>query len=181
MEHGLTNCKERLPRLQQNGFQRFSCLKDILDVIGVFHDLGYLHCDIKLENVVYFGDEAGYKLIDFDNTAKLDTPMTKHCTEQYCPPEMAKYILGHSTGLHPSTVSDVWCAAVLVLHLFVKPGSMKEFINIADADILKTIASSDFSFRASIDAADLSDRKKKIRAKCLSIDQQGSLRDLQCL
>ncbi|KAF0685559.1 Aste57867_22581 [Aphanomyces stellatus] len=94
---------------------------------------------------------------------------------------MVKYILGHSTGLHASTVSDVWCAAVLVLHLFVKPGNMKEFINIADADILKTIASSDFSFQASIDAADLSDREKKIRAKCVSIDQRGSLRDLQCL
>ncbi|KAF0682656.1 Aste57867_25236 [Aphanomyces stellatus] len=106
--------------------------------------------------------------------------MTKHCTEQYCPPEMAKNILGHSTGLHASTASDVWCAAVLVLHLFIKQGNIKEFINIADADILKTIASSDYSFQASIDAADLSDRKN-ILAKCISIDQRGSLRDLQCL
>ncbi|KAF0684674.1 Aste57867_23358 [Aphanomyces stellatus] len=183
MERGLANCKERLPRLQQNDFRRFSSLKEILDAIGVFHDLGYIHGDIKLENVVYFGDEVGYKLIDFDNTAKLGTPMTKHCTEQYCPPEMAKYILGHSKDLQASTAFDVWCAAVLVLHLFVKPSDMKEFINIADADILESIASSDFSFQASIDAADLSARKKKILSKCLSIDpaERGTLQDLECL
>ncbi|KAF0685867.1 Aste57867_22298 [Aphanomyces stellatus] len=176
-------CNERLERLQHNDFQRFSCLKEILDAIGVFHDLGYLHGDMKLENVVYFGNEVGYKLIDFDNTAKLGTLMTKHCTAQYCPPEMAKYILGHSTELRVSTAFDVWCAAVLVLHLFVKPGDMKEFINIADNDILKTIALSDFSFQASIDAADLSDRKKKILANCLPIDpaERGTLKDLECL
>ncbi|KAF0696847.1 Aste57867_12422 [Aphanomyces stellatus] len=169
-EHGLANCKDRLPRLQQNDFQSFICLKEILDASGVFHDLGYLHGDIKLEDVVYFGDEVGYMLIDFDNTAKLGTPMAKHYTEQYYPPKIAKYILGHSTELQASMALDVWWAAVLVLHVFVKPGDMKEFINITNADILTTIASSDISFQASIDAADLIGRKKKILAKCLSID-----------
>ncbi|KAF0688707.1 hypothetical protein As57867_019627, partial [Aphanomyces stellatus] len=167
MERGLANCAERLPLLQVNDFLRFSCLKEVLDAIRVVHELGYIHGDIKLENIVYFGDEAGYKLIGFDNSARPGDLWTKHCTEVYCPPEMAKFMLGHTDDLIVSHAIDVWCAAVLVLKLFVHQGHLLEFMAINNEDILNEIAKPGFSFRASIAAADLSERNKEWLAKCL--------------
>ncbi|KAF0719072.1 Aste57867_1302 [Aphanomyces stellatus] len=180
MECGSTNCAERLPRLQANKFLRFSFLKKVLDAIRVVHELGYIHGDIKLENVVYFGDETCYKLIDFDNSARLGDLWTKHCTEEYCPPEMAKFMLGHTDNLITSPSFDVWCAAVLVLKLFVYQGHLREFMTIDNEDILKKIAKPGFSFQASIAAADLSERKKEWLAKCLDVDPttRGTLDDL---
>ncbi|KAF0696446.1 Aste57867_12797 [Aphanomyces stellatus] len=180
MERGSANCAERLPRLQANDFLRFSCLKEILDAIRVVHELGYIHGDIKLENVVYFGDEAGYKLIDFDNSARPGDLWAKHCTEEYCPPEMAKFMLGHTNDLIASSAFDVWCAAVLVLKLFVRQGHLLEFLAIDNEDLLKEIAKPGFSFQASIAAADLSERKKEWLAKCLDVDPttRGTLDDL---
>ncbi|KAF0696456.1 Aste57867_12787 [Aphanomyces stellatus] len=135
-ERGLANCAERLPRLQANDFLRFSCLKEILDAIRVVHELGYIHGDIKLENVVYFGDEAGYKLINFDNSARPGDLWAKHCTEVYSPPEMAKFMLGHTDNLIASPAFDI--------------SPLREFMAIDNEDILEEIAKPRFPFEASI-------------------------------
>ncbi|KAF0695710.1 Aste57867_13495 [Aphanomyces stellatus] len=184
MERGMNNCRDRIGFLQRDRFARFRCLEHILEALLVLHGLDYIHGDVKLDNVVYFGDDAGYKLIDFDHATPFRASLATHCTEQYCPPEMARVILGHAKQplvAHPSF--DVWCTAVLVLKLFGDGRACQEFLHVDDGQLLDVLAAPTFSFRASIDATTLSTSKKERLAKCLHVDpaQRGSLADLVAL
>ncbi|KAF0720136.1 hypothetical protein As57867_000547, partial [Aphanomyces stellatus] len=102
----------------------------------------------------------------------------------YCPPEMAKVILGH-TGepLSASPKFDIWCAAVIVLVLFGKSDVLREFLHVPDDKILDVIAAPGFSFHASIAATELSPSKQARLAKCLEIEptKRGTLDDLRSL
>ncbi|KAG9403763.1 putative protein serine/threonine kinase [Aphanomyces cochlioides] len=177
MERGINNCRDRIKFLKSDSFARYRCIEHILTGLKALHDLRYIHGDVKLENVVYFGDEKGYKLLDFDNAAQIGSPMTAHCTEEYCPPEMAHFILGRTKALVASEKFDVWCAAVLVLKLFSTENTLEEFL---DKSILHEIAKPWFSFRASVNATTLSLAKKALLLKCLDInpEKRGSLQDL---
>ncbi|KAF0698578.1 Aste57867_10808 [Aphanomyces stellatus] len=66
MERGIVSSSNRFNLLKKKPHLRLECIEDVLAAILVLHDLKYIHDDIKLDNVVYFGEEAGYKLIDFD-------------------------------------------------------------------------------------------------------------------
>ncbi|RHY80191.1 hypothetical protein DYB26_006471, partial [Aphanomyces astaci] len=180
MEKGQYSVGDQLRHLQGHQYPRYRCLEDILDAVVTLHQLQYVHCDLKPENVVFFGDSDGYKLVDFDNARPVRTPLTKNCTEQYCPPEMAHFMLGHTTDPPVATTKyDVWCTAVLVLKLFSKPGtSLIEFDD--GVPLLDTIASPMFSFAESVSLTQLSSDRQKSLLKCLHIDpkQRGSLQDL---
>ncbi|RQM29564.1 hypothetical protein B5M09_010745 [Aphanomyces astaci] len=180
MEKGQYSVGDQLRHLQGHQYPRYRCLEDILDAVVTLHQLQYVHCDLKPENVVFFGDSDGYKLVDFDNARPARTPLTKNCTEQYCPPEMAHFMLGHTTDPPVATTKyDVWCTAVLVLKLFSKPGaSLIEFND--GVPLLDTIASPMFSFAESVSLTQLSSDRQKSLLKCLHIDpkQRGSLQDL---
>ncbi|CAK4672604.1 hypothetical protein LEN26_016089 [Aphanomyces euteiches] len=177
MERGINNCRDRIKFLKSDSFARYRCIEHILTGLKALHNLRYIHGDVKLENVVYFGDDKGYKLVDFDNAALIGSPMTAHCTEEYCPPEMAHFILGRTKALVVSEKFDVWCAAVLVLKLFSTENTLEEFL---DKSILDEIAKPWFSFRASVNATTLSLAKKALLLKCLDIhpEKRGTLQDL---
>ncbi|KAF0710677.1 Aste57867_5488 [Aphanomyces stellatus] len=162
MERGSANCAERLPLLQANDFLRFSCLKEVLDAIRVVHELGWLQVD------------------RFRQFRPAWRSLDQTLYGRVLPPEMAKFMLGHTDDLIVSHAIDVWCAAVLVLKLFVHQGHLLEFMAINNEDILNEIAKPGFSFRASIAAADLSERNKEWLAKCLDVEPKtrGTLEDL---
>ncbi|KAF0698510.1 Aste57867_10877 [Aphanomyces stellatus] len=182
MEGGVKNASMDIHEIVGEELELFKCVKHVLEGLTKLHRLNYIHGDVKLENVVDFG-KAGYKLIDFDHAVKIGSLMTTHCTEQYCPPEMAHLILDHTSQLVANVAFDVWCVAVLILKLFSPSQTLKEFMAVDTHDIVATIASPAFSFRASVHATDLSPGKKENLLKCLHVDpvQRGSIHDLQYL
>jgi len=82
----------------KNGFTEDVCkyiLLNILNAVDALHNEGICHRDIKLENIVFVGDDYDIKLIDFGLSAKfLDDNNQKiklkkcYGTRYYCAPEI---------------------------------------------------------------------------------------------
>ncbi|KAF0695219.1 Aste57867_13949 [Aphanomyces stellatus] len=122
LERGSCSGLRRRPLLRTNLLLRYNFVEEVVRAVQGCHNLNHIHGDVKLNNVMVFvaafGGVTQYKLIDFDNATRVGQPMTKHCTPEYCPPEMTKYILGHTTEpVVADTSFDVWCTAVLILKL----------------------------------------------------------------
>ncbi|KAF0692162.1 Aste57867_16731 [Aphanomyces stellatus] len=164
-------------------------LKQLITSIQALHSLGYIHGDIKLENFVLFNYDQ-FKVIDFECAELIDTDIkTPHFTREYYPPEMANFFLNYKlnpevTSLKASTALDVWSAAVLVLHLFSRRGSLVEFEDIENEDnIPRQLTSPKFSFRKSIHNTHFAKSKRETREKCLCIDRakRGTLDEILSL
>ncbi|KAF0720738.1 Aste57867_80 [Aphanomyces stellatus] len=170
MECGRDNCNDLLPQLQAEPYSRLRCIDHVAKAVAFLHANGYIHGDIKLENVVDFGR---FKLIDFDNGMKMDgrVLMPKQCTKPYCPPELARHMRRGGPAVVASVKFDMWCLGVLVLKLFLKDGELVEFAKLRDdQDILDVIAADHFSFQASLDAAKLDPRQRHYLSMCLHPD-----------
>ncbi|KAF0704261.1 hypothetical protein As57867_007372, partial [Aphanomyces stellatus] len=183
LERGAATCLERFPLIQGNRMRRYDSLQQICDAVKSCHKLSHVHGDIKPENIVCIDTPYPMlKLIDFDNATPLGQNMLKHCTPENCPPEMAAFILGHTTGpVVAHTSFDVWCAAVLTLKIFFKGDQLLEFMHLSEHDdILRVIAHPDFSFQRSLEETNLKPVQRERLAKCLEVDpaRRGTLGDL---
>jgi serine/threonine protein kinase len=62
-----------------------------LDTISLLHNLGYLHLDIRMENIIpiFNGDELVFKIIDYDFMSKIDSEeaITIALANEFYPPE----------------------------------------------------------------------------------------------
>ncbi|ETV90926.1 serine/threonine protein kinase [Aphanomyces invadans] len=182
MEQGLALDLDHVHMLQQQPFLRLNCIEKLARAVLFLHGQRLIHGDIKLENVVYFSDRIWYKLIDFDHTVPFGSRI-RHCTPEYCPPEMARCMLqGQASTIAASPKFDVWCFGVLVLRLFLDGGHLDEFDGVEGDAVYKLVAAPGFSFRQSLaKVAALNNRQKKYLLMCLEPDESkrtGNLRDL---
>jgi serine/threonine protein kinase len=79
------------------------------DALGFCHDMGYLHRDVKLENILVFNDGLDFKLCDFGMACKVGTNKASG-TLAYIAPEV--YI-----DLKVSEKSDVWALGAVMYML----------------------------------------------------------------
>ncbi|RHY25712.1 hypothetical protein DYB32_008146 [Aphanomyces invadans] len=182
MEQGLAVDLDHRHMFQQQPFLRLNCIEKLARAVLFLHGQGLIHGDIKLENVVYFSDRTWYKLIDFDHTVPFGSRI-RHCTPEYCPPEMARCMLqGQGLTIEASSKFDVWCFGVLVLRLFLDGGHLEEFNGVGGDGVYELLAAPGFSFRQSLaKVAALNNRQKKYLLMCLEPDESkrtGSLRDI---
>ncbi|KAF0717090.1 Aste57867_2499 [Aphanomyces stellatus] len=164
MECGRGNCSDQLKQLQSDRFLRLRCVDHVAKAVAFMHQHDYIHGDLKLENVVDFG---AYKLIDFDHSIRMGQPIPPHCTQQYCPPELAHHLRCGGPTIVSSAAFDIWCLGVLVLKLFIKDGILVEFDGLFEDDILDAISAPGFSFQRSLRVADLTGRQRWYLSKCL--------------
>jgi serine/threonine protein kinase len=84
-------------------------IRDAVAGLAHLHELGYIHMDIKLENLVTVGDVT--KLIDFDDMYDTTNPVDRiACTIQYLPPGLtfdSKINNCRSFSVR-KTNSDIW-------------------------------------------------------------------------
>lgn len=87
--------------------------RQIADAIGYLHSLGFIHCDIKPENVIWSSvRRTNIKLTDFGCCCKIDHTLFEYVqTRYYRSPEI---ILGLSYG--PEV--DVWSFGCLIPELY---------------------------------------------------------------
>jgi serine/threonine protein kinase len=90
---------------------------EILLALDALHQIGYIHCDLKLENVMFTSNQENteVKLIDFGLMVKLPSNgiflcETIHGTAGYVAPESIKYC-------QYSTKSDIWQAGCILYSL----------------------------------------------------------------
>ncbi|KAF0721992.1 hypothetical protein Ae201684_018773 [Aphanomyces euteiches] len=180
LQRGGENCTSHFRYLSEDNTAKHRFIEQLVVATLFLHTHGWIHGEIKLENVVYFRSEERFKLVNMDHAQKIDGTISKHCSADICSPEMAMYILGHKKILVASTKFDIWCVAVLILKMFLKDGVLEEFAGLDDDAILQLLASPDFNFQQSLNASDLTPAQKKHLASCLHPDPQkrGTLHDL---
>ncbi|KAG9398904.1 hypothetical protein AC1031_013988 [Aphanomyces cochlioides] len=180
LQRGGKNCESYCQYLLRDSIAKYRFIEQILAATQFLHNQGWIHGDIKLENVAYFEAEERFKLMNMDHAQKIDAAISNYCISEYCPPELAMYILGQKKILVASAKFDTWCVAVLVLKLFVKDGVLKEFSGLDEKAIIQLIASPDFNLDHSLNASDLKPPQKQILALCLHPDPQkrGTLDDM---
>lgn len=66
--------------------------RNLADAIGRYHERGYLHLDIKPENIFVLADSNAVKLFDFDTVQRKEDIAHQNCqlsyTQAYAPPEL---------------------------------------------------------------------------------------------
>lgn len=105
---------ERLPEAHVKFY-----LAELVEALGVVHNLGYAHRDVKPENLLL--DEAGHlKLADFGSASKLGSEhsaVTALATPDYTAPEVLAAIReGNATV---AAAADFWSVGVVTFELLV--------------------------------------------------------------
>ncbi|KAG9398919.1 hypothetical protein AC1031_014003 [Aphanomyces cochlioides] len=180
LQRGGEECESYFRSLFEDNTSKHRFIEQTVAATQFLHSKGWIHGDIKLENVAYFGAEERFKLTNMDHAQKINSEVTQYCKPENCPPEMARYILGQNKTLVASAKFDVWCLAVLILKLFVKDGLLKEFSGLDDNATIKIIASPVFNFQQSLNACDLEPSQKEYLSLCLQPDphKRGTLDDI---
>lgn len=91
--------------------QAASTLRQLLGAVAHLHEQGYVHRDIKLENMMYTdADRDAVKLIDFGFCTQWkegDKPLMRRCgTDGYAAPELVR-----KHGY--TSLADMWCVGVV--------------------------------------------------------------------
>ena len=108
----------------------------ILSGVAYMHEKGFLHRDLKPQNILVSSDLSKIKVADLgmarDYTGDvLLTP--KHCTPNYRPPEI---FLGSKTYGHGV---DVWSCGVIMAELLIDPDRRPLFHGSSDFDMYMKI------------------------------------------
>ncbi|KAH9185939.1 hypothetical protein AeNC1_012084 [Aphanomyces euteiches] len=180
LQRGGEECESHLRSLFEDNTSKHKFIEQTVAATQFLHSKGWIHGDIKLENVAYFGSEERFKPMNMDHAQKINSEVTQYGTPENCPPEMARYILGQTKTLVASAKFDVWCVAVLILKLFVQDGLLKEFAGLDANATIKFIASPVFNFQQSLKACDLETSQKEYLSLCLQPDphKRGTLDDI---
>ncbi|CAB3976868.1 probable serine threonine- kinase DDB_G0271538 [Paramuricea clavata] len=88
----------------------FQVCYDIVDALHHLHQIGYLHCDLKANNVLVH-KKKGY-LVDFGKVKKIPNKSTKRYTKVY--PHIAPEVLN---GEPASPASDIYSMGKIILSI----------------------------------------------------------------
>ncbi|KAH6799624.1 hypothetical protein C2S51_036108 [Perilla frutescens var. frutescens] len=98
-------------RLQESEVRQYT--KALLKGLHHIHKFGYVHCDIKLQNILLGVDGAALKLADF-GLAKRASPRDSGCELRGTPLYMSPEILA---GGDQGPPADIWACGCVVLEL----------------------------------------------------------------
>lgn len=95
------------------------CIRHVTIALRYIHDRGYVHNDVKLENIMMhvWGDERDeciFKLIDFDRSFPMGEELNGAGTLDYRPPEQSHAVL---SGLFTPAV-DMWALGCVLYELY---------------------------------------------------------------
>jgi serine/threonine protein kinase len=150
LECGEMNLKEYLIQNRQyiSVGLRVEILSEIVEAVQFLHQIGFVHCDLKPENIVSFtssshdrqgrgggGNKMRWKLVDFDSCVDESSPPTAslidfqdfRVTLEYSAPEIIMAIQNelssdsHSQMTTPAwshSSRDIWSLGLIAYHLF---------------------------------------------------------------
>lgn len=109
---------------------------NLITACRALHNMGFIHSDIKLENIMVDTDTLAVKLIDFEHVSLVDTqrPVKRFFgTYSYCMPLM--YATSNAVRVIPSKWTDIYAAATSILILMFEIGLTDT--NLEDLQLLK--------------------------------------------
>ncbi|KAF0712571.1 Aste57867_4786 [Aphanomyces stellatus] len=172
MERDMKDLRSKFAATEANEAKltKFGCVQDMILALQFHHDHGVVHGNICLQNAVLQSERI--KLFDFTHATKRNLPLLAHAkaTIEYCPPEMAQFIVHGGESPPAKTSYDVWCLGVLILKLFSPGQKISQFENKDEASIVHSIASDSFSLDKSIQDTVLSTPQKVILERCFERD-----------
>lgn len=71
--------------------ERINIFLDLLDFVQLMHKLGFIHMDLKPENIMYDLHNKEVNIIDFGATRKIDSERSSITTPGYIPPDLEHY------------------------------------------------------------------------------------------
>ena len=124
LEYGSKGCLFDALINTKSGFTEDVCkyiLLNILNCVNALHKEGICHRDLKLENIVFVGDNYDIKLIDFGFAAKFINKENKKIklkksvgTQYYCAPEIIEGIP------YDGTKADIFSIGAILFVLMTK-------------------------------------------------------------
>ena len=118
LSHKLTNWVKTLKSMSE--YQCKLIIEEILNKLWKLHKIGYVHCDIKPENIMV--DETELYLIDFGYLFRENLKNTKEINCKYfgsigwVPPEIKPYTDQNTRNIY-SFSTDIWPIGLLILWL----------------------------------------------------------------
>lgn len=71
--------------------ERINIFLDLLDFVQLMHRLGFIHLDLKPENMMYDRNNKEINIIDYGATRKIDSERSSITTPGYIPPDLEGY------------------------------------------------------------------------------------------
>uniref|UniRef100_A0A1A9X1H9 non-specific serine/threonine protein kinase n=1 Tax=Glossina brevipalpis TaxID=37001 RepID=A0A1A9X1H9_9MUSC len=114
---------ERIANHEYDGFDELKCcdiFKQLIDAVRHIHGKRYIHGDLKMENIIFAGDDMNQiKLVDFgaacySNKRNIWNDVPRY-TVDYAPPEA----LQHPEYATYSASFDIWCLGATLYSIFM--------------------------------------------------------------
>lgn len=117
-------------------------IDQMINGLKYFHELGYIHFDVKLENYILSGDKV--KLIDFGMTEKREglrysTEMQIKCTEGYAPIETQ--LIRREYANHFDERVDVWSLGICILLMLGRDAYSLDMLDRINHRVFKPVLS----------------------------------------
>lgn len=82
------------------------------------HEEKICHGDIKPQNIIWFGKDYTWKLIDLDSAARVDERRPICYTISYAAPEVLKAETSGCSHIVASAATDMWSLGIIVFEIF---------------------------------------------------------------
>lgn len=99
----------------------------VLEGLQEMHQKGIVHCDIKPSNIMSFGEEWRWKIIDLESAKKVGKHSRLRVTYNYAAPEMIQSLYYHQESFDVKTSLDMFSFGVIVYELFNTQGRKSNF------------------------------------------------------
>ena len=89
-----------------------------VDILLYLHGKDIAHLDVKLENMLVFGEYRNrLKVCDLESAAGFGEPRQMYVSPYICPPEVARHIVQGGADVLVSPKEDLWALGVTILYL----------------------------------------------------------------
>ena len=115
MERGESDLRHVMKTEETNAGFTKGILEQVLKALNLIHTRGFVHCDVKPENILVFGRRV--KLADLDGVTNKGDRRSDDVTPTICSPEVAR---GLGKGQPTHEAEDIWAVGALTFELLYK-------------------------------------------------------------
>lgn len=112
-ERGSRTLAEWIQKIPADLYKRKGVLHEVAQCLYHIHSCGFIHCDIKPSNIMFFPSSHSWKLLDTDLCVEKEELCAIHYTLMYAAPEMIRAEDRGETEIIPETPVDMWAFGIL--------------------------------------------------------------------